>query len=138
MSLLFSHSPMPSSFPLPILFSFLLSHQPSAAVRGYHSSKPAAVGPSLGSNWVTASGGGQGAWSGTSFNRGSLQHYLSHHQHPHHHHQSAHTSYSYCSGHTPVSTADSFFLIVTLPLITCVLVSSCRILPYSLCYTYYF
>uniref|UniRef100_A0A3Q1JAE5 RRM domain-containing protein n=1 Tax=Anabas testudineus TaxID=64144 RepID=A0A3Q1JAE5_ANATE len=75
--------------------------KPSAAVRGYHTSKPAAMSPSLSSNWVTVSSDGQGAWSGTTFTRGSVQHYLAHQQHPHHHHQTTHTSYSYCSAHTP-------------------------------------
>lgn len=106
---------IPSARFVPIL----PSHQPSAEVRGYHTSKPAAMSPSLGSNWVTASGGGQAAWSGTSFSRGSLQHYLPHQQHPHHHHQSTHTSYSYCSAHTPVSTADFLIVILILSLITC-------------------
>ncbi|XP_031722479.1 RNA-binding motif, single-stranded-interacting protein 3 isoform X5 [Anarrhichthys ocellatus] len=44
--------------------------QPGAALRGYHSSKAAAA----------CSSGGQGAWSGASYTRTSLQHYLSHHQ----------------------------------------------------------
>lgn len=90
-------------FPLPFpqpLFHFpspFCSHQPSAAVRGYHSSKAAAA---------SGSSGGQGSWSGPSFTRTNLQHYLSHHQqHPHHHPQSQHTSYAYCPAHTAVSTA---------------------------------
>ncbi|XP_071384133.1 CUGBP Elav-like family member 3-B, partial [Centroberyx affinis] len=80
--------------------------KPSAAVRGYHSSKTAAMSPSLGSQWTTS--GGQGAWSGPSFPRTSLHHYPSHqqhhqhqHQHQHHqHHQSTHASYAYCPAHT--------------------------------------
>ncbi|XP_031722485.1 RNA-binding motif, single-stranded-interacting protein 3 isoform X10 [Anarrhichthys ocellatus] len=44
--------------------------KPGAALRGYHSSKAAAA----------CSSGGQGAWSGASYTRTSLQHYLSHHQ----------------------------------------------------------
>ncbi|XP_059206696.1 RNA-binding motif, single-stranded-interacting protein 3 isoform X2 [Centropristis striata] len=65
--------------------------KPSAAVRGYHNSKAAASGSS----------GGQGSWSGPSFTRTSLQHYLSHHQqHPHHHPQSTHSSFAYCPPHT--------------------------------------
>lgn len=81
--------------------------KPSAAVRGYHSSKTATMSPSLGSSWSSGSGGGQGNWSGPSLNRSSLQHYISHHhQHPHHHSQSTHTSYAYCLAHTSVSTKD--------------------------------
>ncbi|XP_049457710.1 RNA-binding motif, single-stranded-interacting protein 3 isoform X1 [Epinephelus fuscoguttatus] len=64
--------------------------KPSAAVRGYHSSKAAATGSS----------GGQGAWSGPSFTRTNLQHYLSHHHQQPHHSQSPHTSYAYCPAHT--------------------------------------
>lgn len=95
--------------------------QPSAAVRAYHSSKAAAMSPSLGSNWTTGGSGGQGARSGPSFTRASLQHYLSHHpQHPHHHPQSSHTSYAYCPAHAAVSTAEFFFLCVT----SCLSVSS--------------
>lgn len=100
--------PLPSfHFPLLHIDPDLSSHQPSAAVRGYHSSKAAAVS---GSSWTTGSSGGgggsgQGAWSGPSFTHASLQHYLSHQQHPHHHHQSTHTSYAYCPAHTAVSTA---------------------------------
>uniref|UniRef100_A0AAQ6AQ23 RRM domain-containing protein n=1 Tax=Amphiprion ocellaris TaxID=80972 RepID=A0AAQ6AQ23_AMPOC len=75
-------------------------NKPSAAVRGYHSSKTAALSPSLGSSWTTGSSGGQGALSGPSFTRTSLQHYISHQQHPHHHLQSTHTSYAYCPAHT--------------------------------------
>ncbi len=101
------------SISLPHFVPVLSSHQPSAAVRGYHSSKAAATSPSLGSNWTTGSSGGQGARSGPSFTRASLQHYLSHHQqHPHHHPQSSHTSYTYCPAHTAVSTAEFFFLCV--------------------------
>lgn len=133
-----------SLYPVPSFHSLypLCPHpsfpQPSAAVRGYHTSKPAAMSPSLSSNWVTVSSDGQGAWSGTT-TRGSVQHYLAHQQHPHHHHQTTHTSYSYCSAHTPVSTADFFFLIlrVILSLLTCLL-SSFRIPPHSLCHTSYF
>ncbi|XP_038581720.1 RNA-binding motif, single-stranded-interacting protein 3 isoform X2 [Micropterus salmoides] len=67
---------------------------PSAAVRGYHSSKAAAVSPSLGSTWSTGTSGSQAA-------RSSLQHHLSHQQqHPHHHSHSTHTSYAYCPAHT--------------------------------------
>ncbi|XP_004549061.1 RNA-binding motif, single-stranded-interacting protein 3 isoform X2 [Maylandia zebra] len=77
------------------------SFQPSAAVRGFHGSKSAAMGPSLGSNWTSGSSGGQGAWSGPSFTRASLQHYISHQQqHAQHHPQSTHTSYAYCPAHT--------------------------------------
>lgn len=76
--------------------------KPSAAVRGYHSSKAATMSPSLGSSWTTGSSGGQGTRSGPSFTRASLQHYLSHHQ-QHPHHQSTHTSYAYCPAHTAVS-----------------------------------
>nr|XP_019958004.1 PREDICTED: RNA-binding motif, single-stranded-interacting protein 3-like isoform X1 [Paralichthys olivaceus] len=72
--------------------------KPSAAVRGYHSSKAAAMNSNLASSWTTGSSAGQGAWSGPSFNHASLQQYLSHQQQPHHHHQS--TSYAYCSAHT--------------------------------------
>lgn len=117
----------PPNFLFPLSFSrlhflrVLPSHQPSAAVRGYHSSKAAATSPGLGSNWTAGSSGGQGARSGPSFTRSSLQHYLSHHQqHPHHHPQSTHTSYAYCQAHTAVSTAD-FFLF---PFTRCLSVSS--------------
>ncbi|XP_054461424.1 RNA-binding motif, single-stranded-interacting protein 3 isoform X1 [Anoplopoma fimbria] len=65
--------------------------KPSAAVRGYHSSKVANA----------SGGGGQGAWSGTSYTRTSLQHYLSHHQQQHHPH---HQSYAYC----PANIAQSY------------------------------
>ncbi|XP_069033176.1 RNA-binding motif, single-stranded-interacting protein 3 isoform X1 [Embiotoca jacksoni] len=73
--------------------------QPSAAVRGYHSSKTAAMSPSLGSGWAAGSSVGQGAWSGPTFTRAGLQHYISHHHH--HHPQSTHTSYAYCPTHAP-------------------------------------
>jgi len=87
--------------------------QPSAAVRGYHSSKTAAMSPGLGSSWTTGSSGGQGSWSSPSFTRASLQHYISHHhqQHPHHHPPSTHTSYTYCTAHTAVSNAFSLFVV---------------------------
>ncbi|KAI9540086.1 hypothetical protein NQZ68_002020 [Dissostichus eleginoides] len=64
-----------------------MTAQPSAAGRGYRSSKAAATG----------SRGGHGAWSGPSFTHTSLQNYLSHQQH---HPQSQHTSYTYCPPHT--------------------------------------
>lgn len=117
--LLLCLSPMLTSFislsPLPfsLLFGSFPSHQPSVAVRGYHSSKAAAMSSSLGSGWTTGSSGGHGAWSGPSLTHASLQHYLSHQQQPHHHHQSTHTSYAYCPAHTAVSTPDVFFLLVT-------------------------
>ncbi|XP_029023254.1 RNA-binding motif, single-stranded-interacting protein 3 isoform X1 [Betta splendens] len=70
--------------------------KPGAAVRAYHSqAKPAPTDPSPGCSWDPGTGGDQGSWGGASFARGSLQHYVSHH------HQSSHTSYSYCSAHTP-------------------------------------
>ncbi|XP_026155606.1 RNA-binding motif, single-stranded-interacting protein 3 isoform X10 [Mastacembelus armatus] len=73
--------------------------KPSAAVRGYHSNKSAAMSPGLGSNWATGSGGGHGAWNSPSFACAGLQHYLSHQQQPHHRHQSTRTSYAYCPAH---------------------------------------
>lgn len=94
-----------------LLFYFYFFFQPSESVRGYHSSKTAAISQNLGSNWTSGSGGGQGTWSSSSFTRGSLQHYISHHQHhPHHHPPSTHTSYTYCTAHTAVSNAFSLFL----------------------------
>lgn len=114
----------PLSNSLPHFIPVLPSQQPSTAVRAYHSSKTAAMSPSLGSSWTTGSTGGQGARSGPSFARGSLQHYLSHQQqHPHHHSLSTHTSYAYCPTHAAVSTADFFFLRVT----------RCLSASYSLC-----
>ncbi|KAM6974173.1 RNA-binding motif, single-stranded-interacting protein 3 isoform 1-T1 [Tautogolabrus adspersus] len=75
--------------------------KPSAAVRGYHSSKAAAMNPSVGSNWTTGGSGFQGASGSSSFNRLGLQHNLSHHQQqPHYHPQSRHTSYAYCPAHS--------------------------------------
>ncbi|KAL7382735.1 hypothetical protein ABVT39_027063 [Epinephelus coioides] len=76
--------------------------KPSAAVRGYHSSKTAATGSS----------GGQGAWSGPSFTRTNLQHYLSHHQQHPHHSQSPHTSYAYCPAHTACHSPGGSTVIV--------------------------
>lgn len=98
----------PISISCPHFVSICPSHQPSAAVRGYHSSKAAATGSS----------GGQGAWSGPSFTRTNLQHYLSHHHQQPHHSQSPHTSYAYCPAHTAVSTADFVLLDVCLSLVT--------------------
>nr|XP_054601051.1 RNA-binding motif, single-stranded-interacting protein 3 isoform X1 [Nothobranchius furzeri] len=68
--------------------------KPSASVRGYHSTKTAAISPSLVSNWAS---GGQGTWSNPSFTCSGHQHYTSLQQH---HPLSAHTSYTYCSAHT--------------------------------------
>nr|XP_020453098.1 RNA-binding motif, single-stranded-interacting protein 3 isoform X3 [Monopterus albus] len=78
--------------------------KPSAAVKGYHSSKAAAMSPGLGSSWATGSSASQGAWSSPSFACASLQHYLSYQPHPHHRHQCMHTSYASC----PVHTAQSY------------------------------
>uniref|UniRef100_A0A671XDU5 RNA binding motif single stranded interacting protein 3 n=1 Tax=Sparus aurata TaxID=8175 RepID=A0A671XDU5_SPAAU len=55
------------------------------------------MSPSLGSNWTSGSGGGQGSRSYPSVPRASLQHYLSQ---QHHHPPSTHTSYAYCPAHT--------------------------------------
>ncbi|KAK6327289.1 hypothetical protein J4Q44_G00029340 [Coregonus suidteri] len=64
------------------------SFKPSAAVRGYHSSKTAMSPASFSSQWTSSV---QGAWSGhpVSYPRASL-HYPAH---PHHH-----ASYAYCQG----------------------------------------
>ncbi|XP_056153990.1 lateral signaling target protein 2 homolog [Lampris incognitus] len=76
--------------------------KPSAAVRGYHSTKAAAMTPTLGSQWTSGASGGQGPWSGPSFPRASLHHYPSHHHHQrqHHHQQQppTHAGYAYCPG----------------------------------------
>ncbi|XP_058474561.1 RNA-binding motif, single-stranded-interacting protein 3 isoform X1 [Solea solea] len=69
--------------------------KPSAAVRGYHSSKASAVSSSISSGWTPGSGVGQGAWSSPSITHASVPQ-----QHPHHHHQSTLTSYTYCPAHT--------------------------------------
>lgn len=101
------------------------SFQPSAAVRGFHGSKSAAMGPSLGSNWTSGSSGGQGAWSGPSFTRASLQHYISHQQqHAQHHPQSTHTSYAYCPAHTAVSTVNFLCLHLSVISSCCVAIIS--------------
>lgn len=83
--------------------------QPSASVRGYHSSKTAAISPSLGYNWTSGSSGGQGTWSGSYSTRAGLQQYISHHQHPPHHHPPS-TSYTYCTTRTAVSNPFSLLL----------------------------
>lgn len=99
--------------------------KPSAAVRGYHSTKAAAMNPSVGSSWTTGGSGGPGARSGSTFTRSSLQHYLSHHhQQAHHHPQSTHTSYAYCPTHTAVSTRFPVF-------VSLVCISSCYSLTNS-------
>lgn len=107
--------PLSVSLPFPFV-PILISHQPSAAVRGYHSSRAAAMSPSLGSNWTSGGGGGQGSRSYPSVPRASLQHYLSQ---QHHHLPSTHTSYAYCPAHTAVSTADFLFLHFALSPLTC-------------------
>lgn len=82
------------------------------------------MGPSLGSNWTTGSSGGQGAWSGPSFTRASLQHYISHQQqHAQHHPQSTHTSYAYCPAHTAVSTVNFLCVCTSLSFLAAVLQS---------------
>ncbi|KAK6323571.1 hypothetical protein J4Q44_G00059100 [Coregonus suidteri] len=65
--------------------------QPSAAVRGYHSSKTAMSPAGFSSQWTS---GVQEAWSAhsVSYPRASL-HYPAHH---HLHHHPTHTSYAYC------------------------------------------
>ncbi|XP_036826587.1 RNA-binding motif, single-stranded-interacting protein 3 isoform X2 [Oncorhynchus mykiss] len=64
--------------------------KPSAAVRGYHSSKTAMSPAGFSSQWTS---GVQEAWSGhtVSYPRASL-HYPAHHHHP------THASYGYCLG----------------------------------------
>lgn len=121
--------PLSVSLPFPFV-PILISHQPSAAVRGYHSSKASAMSPSLGSNWTSGSGGGQVSRSYPSVPRASLQHYLSQ---QHHHPPSTHTSYAYCPAHTAVSTADFLFLPVALSPLTCLSRSCSRMLLRSLC-----
>lgn len=86
-------SPSSSLSPFPSLFFSPPSHQVNAAMRGYHS-----LSPSPGSHWIAS--GGQGVWSGASFTRKSLQHYLSHHHHP------SYATYAYCLAHTTVSTGQ--------------------------------
>lgn len=107
-------------FPVPqppvssLHFAIFPSHQPSAAVRGYHSSNAATTSPSLGSSWIFDSSAGQGPRSGSSFARANVQHYLSHHQqHLHHPPEPTHTGYTYCTAHTAVSRAYIFFIDAT-------------------------
>lgn len=79
--------------------------QPSAAVRGYHSSKTS----SISSSWASGVSGGQESWS-SHFTHASLQQYIPYHQqHRHHHPPSTQTSYSFCTDHTAVSNAFSPF-----------------------------
>ncbi|XP_043994082.1 RNA-binding motif, single-stranded-interacting protein 3 isoform X5 [Gambusia affinis] len=70
--------------------------KPSAAVRGYHSSKTS----SISSSWASGVSGGQESWS-SHFTHASLQQYIPYHQqHRHHHPPSTQTSYSFCTAHT--------------------------------------